>query len=150
MPQSFSAIHIHLIFSTKNRLPLITSNIAPALHAYLSTVCRAMNCPTTIVNGTSDHVHILCSLSRTVPVCDLVEEVKKRSSKWIKTQGEALSQFQWQVGYGAFSIGQSGIKDLRQYITNQAKHHRHRSFQDECRALLAKYGVEPDEQHMWE
>jgi REP-associated tyrosine transposase len=150
MPQSFSSIHLHLIFSTKRRAALISDEIAPELYAYLAKVFLEMDSPALIIGGTEDHVHILCRFSRTVTVASLMEEVKKRSSKWIKTKGDALRDFQWQTGYGAFSVGQSALGDTRRYIAGQKEHHRRRTFQDEIRAFLAKHGLEPDEEHMWE
>ncbi|MBL7224304.1 MAG: IS200/IS605 family transposase [Candidatus Brocadiae bacterium] len=150
MAQSLANILVHLIFSTKNRLPLIRPEVEHELHAYLAAVCREMDCPALDAGGTEDHVHILLSLSRTVTLSSLVEEVKKRSSKWIKTKGEAFAEFAWQAGYGAFSIGQSGVGRVKQYIAKQKEHHRKVSFQDELRAFLRRYQVEFDERYLWD
>jgi REP element-mobilizing transposase RayT len=150
MPQSFVAILLHLIYSTKNREPLLTAEIEPELYAYQATVFRELGCPALIINGTPDHVHALFRLSRTVRVSDLVEEVKKRSSKWLKTRDPALMAFQWQTGYGVFSVGESGVPSLRQYIADQKEHHRRKSFQDEFRAFLTKYRIEIDERYVWD
>jgi putative transposase len=150
MPQSLASLLVHLVFSTKNREPWITPELEAELHPYLASVCRAMESPSLAINGTADHVHILLSLSRKHALCDVVEEVKKRSSKWAKTKGAALVQFHWQGGYGAFSIGESMVKDVRRYIANQKEQHRHKSFQDEFRAFLKKYGVEYDERYVWD
>jgi REP element-mobilizing transposase RayT len=150
MAQSLSSILIHLVFSTKLREPLIDSEIEPQLHAYLAVVFRECKSPSLLVGGTSDHVHALFALSRTATVADVVEEVKKSSSKWMKTKGKALRGFQWQAGYGAFSIGQSSVADLKRYIANQKEHHRRHSFIDEYRALLEKYNVKFDERYLWD
>ena len=100
-----------------------------------------------IVGGVEDHVHILCRLSRTSSIAELVRELKRESSKWIKTKDEALWDFHWQDGYGAFSISPSHVEELRTYIANQEMHHRQESFQDEFRRILKKYGVEYDERY---
>jgi REP element-mobilizing transposase RayT len=92
------------------------------------------------INGTADHVHALFRLSRKVALCDVVEEVKKRSSKWIKARGSRFAGFQWQAGYGAFSIGESGAPALKRYVGRQKEHHRKKSFKEEFRVLLARYG----------
>jgi putative transposase len=97
-----------------------------------------------------DHVHIACSLSRTMAISKLLEEIKSSSSKWIKTRGDRYRDFTWQNGYGAFSIGQSQLLDLRDYIGNQREHHRRLTFQEEYRNLLAKYEVEYDERYVWD
>lgn len=150
MPQSLSSILIHLVFCTKRREPFIIPRIEPELHAYLAAVFRECHSPALAVNGTSNHLHVLFALSRTITVADLIEEVKKRSSKWIKTKGPELRNFQWQTGYGAFSIGQSNVTALKQYIAVQKEHHRHRSFEEEYREFLAKYQVVYDERYVWD
>ncbi len=119
MPQSLSSILIHLVFSTKNREPFIAPAIEPELHPYIATIFRALKSPSLVIDGTADHVHILFSLGRVISVANLVEEVKTESSKWIKTKGPAFRNFHWQAGYGAFSIGQSSVTQLKRYIRNQ-------------------------------
>ena len=149
MAQSFSSILIHLVFSTRNREPFISSEIEPELHAYLATVFQACESPSLLVGGARDHIHALFVLSRTWALADVVEEVKTSSSKWIKTKGQEFNQFHWQAGYGAFSIGQSQAQQVKNYIANQREHHRRRDFQDELRSLLRKYEVEYDERYVW-
>src|SRR2546430_9123763 len=133
MSQSLSSILIHLVFSTKNREPFITSEIETELHPYMAKVFRELKCSSLTIDGTSDHVHILFSLGRVIKIADLVEEVKTESSKWIKTKGREFRSFHWQKGYGAFSIGQSNVVALKRYISNQKVHHRRITFQDEYR-----------------
>jgi len=116
IPQSLSSILIHLIFSTKNREPFLTPDIDLELYPYLASIFKAMKSPALIINGTSDHLHTLFSLSRVVAIADLVEEVKTESSKWIKTKDRQFRNFHWQSGYGAFSIGQSQVKTLTRHI----------------------------------
>src|SRR5262249_46683379 len=98
----------------------------------------------------SDHVHILFSLSRKVSLAEIVEEIKSSSSKWIKTKGDAFRTFFWQSGYGAFSIGRSGVPGAKKYIASQKEHHRKVSFQDELRNLLARYEIAYDERYVWD
>ena len=102
------------------------------------------------VGGTFDHVHIACTLPRTLTMAKLVEEIKKPSSIWMKKQDGGSSHFSWQAGYGIFSLGQSQLQSLLQYIDNQEEHHRRRSFQEELKELLEKYGVEYDETYLWD
>jgi REP element-mobilizing transposase RayT len=97
-----------------------------------------------------DHVHILCNLSRTVTIAQLVEDSKKTTSKWMKEQGTAHRDFYWQGGYGSFSVSQSNVEQVRTYIANQEEHHRTVSFQDEFRALCRKHGIEIDERYVWD
>jgi putative transposase len=150
VPQSLSSILIHLVFSTKHREPFITPDIEPEVHAYLATVFRESGSPAMTIGGDRDHVHALFTLSRTRTVADVVEEVKKRSSKWIKTKGPTFGRFQWQAGYGAFSIGESNVRALKRYIAGQKEHHRHRSFQEEYLLFLKKYNIEYDEHYVWD
>jgi REP element-mobilizing transposase RayT len=150
MPQSLSSILVHLIFATKGREPFITPAVERELHAYLAAVFRECGSPALTVNGTANHVHVLCALSRKMTVADLVEEVKKRSSKWIKTKGPGLGAFQWQTGYGAFSIGQSNVPALNRYIAGQKERHRRKTFEEEYEMFLQKYGVEYDENYVWD
>jgi len=150
MPQSLSSILIHLIFSTKNREPFLTPDIDLELYPYLASIFKAMKSPALIINGTSDHLHTLFSLSRVVAIADLVEEVKTESSKWIKTKDRQFRNFHWQSGYGAFSIGQSQVKTLTRYIGRQKEHHRRVTFQNEYRKFLKVYEVEYDERYVWD
>jgi REP element-mobilizing transposase RayT len=150
VPQSLASILIHLIFSTKHREPLLTPAIETELYAYLAAILKDQGCAALAIGGMPDHVHILCLLARTASVSRVVEEVKKGSSRWIKTKGPPFRGFAWQAGYGAFSIGQSGVDQARRYIKNQKEHHQIKSFQDEYRAFLARYEVAYDERYVWD
>ncbi len=116
----------------------------------MATVARGLDCECYQVGGTADHVHLAIRLSRTLTTAKLVEELKTSSSKWLKKQSPGLAKFSWQRGYGVFSVGPSDLEALRSYIRNQEEHHRTRSFQDEYRAFLTKYGVEFDERYLWD
>ena len=150
MPQSLSNVLVHLTFSTKERRPLIHPDVEDELHHYLGGVCRDNGCPSHGAGGTEDHVHICFTLSRTITLAHIVEEVKRSSSKWIKTKGDRYRSFAWQAGYGAFSIGQSGLDALRSYIATQREHHKKKDFKAEFRALLRKYNIEYDETYVWD
>jgi len=150
MPRSLSFVLVHVIFSTKDRLPLIDDAVRPALHAYLATVVRNAGCECYRVGGVADHVHLAIRLNRIVPVAKLVAELKASSSKWIKSQSPQLSKFAWQEGYGAFSVGPGDLEKLLHYIDTQEAHHRKQSFQDELRAFLKKYGMGDDERYLWD
>jgi REP element-mobilizing transposase RayT len=150
MPHSFASILVHLVFSTKDRRPLIQPEIEPELYPYLATVCRGRDCPSLAIDGTEDHVHLFGRLGRRACVAAVVEEVKTTSSKWIKAKGPAYADFYWQAGYGAFSIGESSTGALKRYIANQKEHHRKQTFQDEFRTLLRKYRIEYNERYIWE
>jgi putative transposase len=138
MPQSLSSILVHLVFSTKHRQPLILPEIEQELYPYMATVFRGLDSPVLALNGTADHLHVLFRLGRKIAVADVVEQIKTSTSKWIKTKGPAFRDFYWQNGYGAFSIGESGVAALKSYIAAQKEHHRKTSFQEEYRAFLAK------------
>jgi len=150
MPQSLARLYVHLIFSTKHRKPLLSDGIRDSLHAYMATILRNDRCPAVLIGSVDDHVHILFDLARTVAVSQVVEEVKTSSSKWIKTQGAEFAAFAWQAGYGAFSVSESSVQAVRDYVANQREHHRVRSFQEEYRALLDKHGVAYDERYVWD
>ncbi len=150
MAQSLSKVLLHLIFSTKNRHPWIREDVQPKLHAYLAGTCRAIGSQAYRVGGTDDHVHIACLLPRTLAISKLLEEIKKSSSAWMKKQGTAYTDFTWQTGYGAFSLGQSQLETIIRYIENQKEHHEKRTFKEELIEFLEKYRVEYDERYLWD
>ena len=150
MPQSLSLTIIHLVFSTKDRTPFLTPAILPDLHAYLATVARHADGECYRVGGIADHVHFAVRLSRTQTIADLVSELKTSSSKWLKEKSPTLSKFAWQRGYGAFSVGPRDLDAVIAYIDGQEEHHRTKTFQEEYRNFLVKYGIEFDERYMWD
>jgi REP element-mobilizing transposase RayT len=151
MPQSLAKILVHTMFSTKDRRPFLKDRaLRDELHCYLGGILSNLGCQPLIVGGVEDHVHYLCALSRTCTVVDMVKEVKRGSSLWVKTKGSGLDQFSWQNGYGAFSIGASQIEPVGEYIAGQEEHHWRISFQDELRTLLRRYGIEFDERYVWD
>ena len=150
MSQSLARLHVHLIFSTKNRERALHDQIRESLHAYVAVVLQRLECPPTLISSVEDHVHILFELARTVNVSQVVEDVKKSSSKWIKTKGAEFSGFAWQAGYAAFAVSESNSQAVRDYIANQREHHRQKSFQEEYRAFLERHHVAYDERYVWD
>ena len=120
------------------------------VHRYLGGILANLDCQPVIVGGVEDHVHLLSALSRTCEVAELVKEVKRGSSLWLKTKGTDLQDFAWQNGYGVFSIGFSQLGQVREYILGQEEHHRKTSFQDEFRLLLKRYEIPFDERYVWD
>ena|SRR3954451_12834634 len=151
MPQSLSAVYVHLVFSTKERRPFLRDKaVRDSLHAYLGAASRELECAPLQVGGVEDHIHMLCRLGRTLTQSEWVKEIKRVSSIWIKEQGRDYLDFQWQGGYAAFSVSQSNLPEVMRYINEQEEHHRKMSFQDELRALLRKHELEWDERYIWE
>ena len=150
MPQSLSGVHLHIIFSTKNHLPLIDDEIKTHLFHYIGGVCHTIECPSLQVGGYHDHIHILCRLSRNMSQAQLVEELKKRSSKWIKTRHDRYQNFYWQRGYGIFSVNPYNLDRVVGYIKNQETHHQKMTFKEEFRAYLEKFQIDYDERYVWD
>ena len=150
MAQSLSQVYVHITFSTKDRLPLIDDEIKYRLMEYLGGVCRRLDCTPLQVGGTKDHVHILCMLSKIITQVKLLEEVKKSSSKWIKTIAAKYRNFYWQNVYGIFSVNPSEIDIVIKYIKNQEEHHKTRTYKEEYLAFLKKYKIEYNEKYLWD
>ena len=151
MPQSLSDVTLHLIFSTKGRFPFLDHEVRDRMHRYLAILCRDLGSTCHKVGGVSDHVHVVTSLPRTFSQSQLLEDIKKKSSKWIKeTDRSKYGKFAWQAGYGAFSISRSNLDEVVSYVANQETHHQKLSFQDEYRTFLEKHNVEYDERYVWD
>lgn len=150
MPQSQSFVLLHVVFSTRNRQPFIEAATQTDLHAYLATTARSAGCECLRAGGVTDHVHLAIVLSRTLTIADLVVNLKTSSTKWMKRYSPDHREFAWQRGYGVFSVGKSDSEALCRYIDDQAKHHEMRTFQDEFRIRLRKYGVTFDESYVWD
>lgn len=151
MSQSLSAVYVHLVFSTKERRPLLRDkSVRESLHAYLGRVSKELECPPIVVGGVEDHVHVLSRLSRTVTQAEWVKELKRVSNRWVKGQGRDYGDFDWQGGYADFSVSQSNVEQVRKYIESQEGHHRKFGFQEEVRRLLRKHGLEWDERYVWD
>jgi len=151
MAQSLAKILLHTVFSTKERRPFIRDKpLRDELHRYLGGILANLDCQPLIIGGVEDHVHLLFTHSRTATVADVVKELKRSSSVWLKANSPELDDFAWQGGYGVFSIGQSQAEDVRAYIAGQEEHHRKISFQEEFRRLLQRYEIAFDERYVWD
>ncbi len=150
MSQSLAKNLLHLVFSTKDRCPLIAGTVREELHSYAGGILRNLDSPALLMNSVEDHIHILFNLHRTKALSDVVMELKRGTSKWMKEQGPEHSLFYWQAGFGAFSVSQSNVKSVEEYIAKQAEHHAKQSFQDEFRAFLRRHEVEFDEKYVWD
>ena len=150
MGQSLAQNYLHIIFSVKNRKPLIPESIELDLFRYIGGLCKKLECPPLEVGGYKNHVHILCMLSKKVTLSTLVAKVKSKSSKWIKSKGSTYTSFYWQNGYGAFSINSSQVTTIRSYIRNQKEHHQNISFEEEYRNILRVCNVRFDERYVWD
>ncbi len=150
MGQSLVKNYVHIVFSTKNRQPLIFPPVEAELHSYLGGVCNSLDCQVIKVGGYIDHIHVLCKLSKKIALMKLMEELKSHSSKWIKTKGAGYENFYWQDGYGAFSVNPAEVDSVINYIAKQHEHHNRKTFQDEYRAFLKKYDIEYNEKFVWE
>jgi len=151
MAQSLSKVLLHIVFSTKSREPvLVDKTFRDECFSTMGGIVKTLGCPPIRIGGIPDHVHLLCALSRTQAVADLVKELKRVSSKWIRSKGYAYNGFQWQAGYGVFSIAQSQVPALVRYIDMQEEHHKTASFKEEFTKLLERYGVAYDEAYVWD
>jgi putative transposase len=151
MPQSLSNVLVHVVFSTKHRRPFLeTPELRGVMTGYMVGILRNIKCPSLVIGAVADHVHILCSLHRTLTIAQLVEEIKTSSSVRIKQEGPALADFRWQNGYGAFSVSPSNVEQVKTYIANQEEHHRKMTFQEEYRKILERHGIEYDERYVWD
>ena len=148
MSQSFVQFYSHIVFHTKNNKNLIQEDIEDELYAYIGGILKNLKSIPIRIGGTSDHIHGLCTLPKTMTLADLVEEVKKSSSKWIKSKGKRYENFYWQDGYGGFSVSSFHVEVLKNYISNQKQHHQKISFLEEYKMLLDEYGIEYDEKYL--
>ncbi len=149
MAQSLSKLYVHIIFHIKNPLSPILNQDKKELYAYMGSIIKDNGSIPILINGTSDHVHVLCVMSKNIALAKLTEEIKRHSSRWIKTRGTHYGLFAWQGGYAGFSVSQSLHDRTKQYIENQEEHHKKRTFKEELIAFLVEYGVEYNEEYLW-
>ena len=148
MAATYLSLHFHLIFGTKDRLPMIERDWRDRLHAFMGGILREMNAIPESIGGVADHVHILAGLRATHRLSDILHDVKKSSSAWV--HGELKhSKFAWQAGYAALTVSPSQIESVKNYVEQQEQHHRHRTFQEEYLDLLLKAGIEFDSRQVW-
>ncbi len=148
MSQSYVQFYCHIVFHTKNNVNIIREEIEDELYSYIGGILRNYRSIPVQIGGTGDHVHVLCTLPKTMTLAELTEEIKKSSSKWIKVKGWNYSNFYWQEGYGGFSVSACMVDVVRNYIMNQKQHHRKVMFLDEYKGLLEEYGIAYDEKYL--
>jgi len=150
MGQSLVQNYLHITFSTKHRFPFIHPPVNKSLYAYLGGICNELECQPLEIGGFTDHVHILCMLSKKLALMDFLRVVKANSSKWMKSFGAGYEDFYWQDGYAAFSVNPKEINVVRHYIAHQEQHHKKKGFQDELRYFMRKYNMAYDERYVWD
>jgi putative transposase len=149
MANTYSSLHYHIIFSTKNREPWVIQDIEQRIWAYIGGIARAHKMTALQVGGMSDHIHALVTAPPTIAPFQIAQYLKGDSSKWIHEEFSALKDFGWQVGYGAFTVSKSNIPVVIGYIQNQRAHHRTRTFQEEYLGFLHANGIDYDERFLW-
>ena len=148
MSSTHLSLHVHVIFGTKHQRPLIASEWRERFHAYLGGAARILEVVPEAVGGVADHVHLLLGVRVTHPLADVIRDIKRTSSAWVhETIGDR--DFQWQDGYGAFTVSPSLLDNVRRYIAGQEEHHRKKSFQEEYVEFLQRSGVEYDDRYLW-
>ncbi len=150
MAHTFAHLLTYIVFSTKDRAPLLDAPLKERLFPYLGGIIRAHDGKALIINGPADHVHILASLAAKHSLSDLMRELKADSTGWVHKTFPDRESFAWQTGYGAFSVSHSSLAEVEKYISNQEEHHRKISFQEEFLAFLKKHEIEFDERYLWE
>ena len=150
MPASHTNLLYHFVFSTKERRALVTPKLQAELYPYIGGIVRSERGILLDIGGMPDHVHLVARLRADTAVADMVRLVKANSSKWANERKDLTDGFAWQAGYGAFTISQSQLPTVREYVQTQERHHRRKTFQEELVALLKKHGIEYDERYLWE
>lgn len=149
MTQSLAKIYLHVVFSTKERIPYIIPKFEKNLQSYIISMCKQNSSYVHKIGGMEDHVHILLEPSRNISVVKLLQSIKANSSRWMKTQ-PGCSDFSWQRGYGIFSVGPSNVESVKRYIANQKEHHKKFSFKEEFEKLLRRANIDFDERYLWD
>jgi REP element-mobilizing transposase RayT len=147
MSDTYSNLSIHVVFSTKDRIPMMTRRVRKRVFPYIGGVIKGLGGTVIAIGGMPDHAHLVARLPTNMCVADFVRKVKAKSSKWINERATDV-KFGWQGGYGAFSISESVVSSVAQYVRNQERHHRLRSFEEELKLLLTRHGIDFDERHL--
>ncbi|MDD5542202.1 MAG: IS200/IS605 family transposase [Acidobacteriia bacterium] len=149
MSHSFTNLLTHAVFSTKDRIPLIPSDIRPRLHSYMGGIIRRLHGKVITIGGTIDHVHLLIQLTPTLALAEAIQKLKANSSRWVNETLHLPTKFAWQEGYAGFSVSMSNVSRVAKYISNQEIHHRKKTFREEMRELFMKHQISLDERSMW-
>ncbi len=150
MAGTFTNLLYHLVFSTKHRQPIIIPDLRDELYRYIGGIIRNERGIQLEIGGVPDHVHILTKFRADVSVAQMLRLIKANSSKWVNDKPGRRSRFAWQSGYGAFTVSESQVPDVRNYIRNQPRHHNKTTFKEEFIALLERHGIEYDERYIWD
>ncbi len=150
MPQSFTCLHYHIVFSTKDRRPLIGDDIRERLYEYIGGILIENKSRLVAAGGMPDHIHLLASISKELSISDAMRLVKTNWSKWVHETFPERGTFGWQAGYGAFSVSFSNLDSVKKYIANQVIHHWKIGFKEEFIALLKRHDISFDERYLWE
>jgi len=148
MSQSLAKVYVHIVFSTKQGKALIQENNRKELHSYIVGTLSKIGSFTNDLYANPDHLHVLCSLPRTITIAELVSKIKTSSSKWLKEHG--VVDFAWQDGYAIFSVSASKVNTVQEYIQNQPIHHKIKTFKEELRIFFEEYGIDFDERYVWD
>ncbi len=149
MAQTIFSCYLHIVFSTKNRMKIIPAEIETELYAFIGGVCKRYDGKLISAGGTSNHIHLLISIGKNHLVTTMIGDIKRSTSKWLKTKGGMLTKFSWQDGYSAFSVGHTQLQTVKTYILNQKEHHAKKLFEDEMRGFYRKYQIDFDEKYIW-
>jgi putative transposase len=149
MPQSLSKLYVHAIFHIKNKECWIRPEDENELYSYIGGIIKLSKSIPIMINGTENHIHVLCIMSKNISLADLMEDVKRNSSRWIKTKGIHYKDFAWQGGYSGYSVSQSKVETVKKYIENQKNHHKQQTFEEEYTEFLKEYNVDYDEKFLW-
>jgi putative transposase len=147
MPKTYTKLLTHVVFSTKERLPLISDDYRPRLHAYMGGIVRELGVTALIIGGTADHIHLLLGLPPDIALSEVMRVVKTNSSRWMLDSGSV--DFSWQRGFGAFSVSAASISSVTHYIANQEQHHQQKSYRDEFVEFLQMSGIEFEDRYLW-
>jgi REP element-mobilizing transposase RayT len=150
MTQALVDVALHIVFSTKNRQPLISQEIEEELFKYICGTAKNLKCPVIKINGVEDHIHLLLQFGKKMAICDLISEIKSSSSRWIKTKGDQYRHFSWQSGYGTFAVARPRIDTVIRYIAKQKEHHKVQGFKEEFIEMLIRAEIEYDEEYLWQ
>jgi len=150
MAGSYTKLLYHIVYSTKQRKPLIVPSLQENLYSYIGGIIRGEGGTLIEIGGVSDHVHLITKLRSEPSVAQIIKTFKSKSSGWVNTQSRLRKRFSWQTGYGAFTVSPSQLPKLVQYVRTQEEHHRKLSFKEEFVALLKKHGIEYDERYLWD
>jgi len=150
MAHTFTHLLTHIVFSTKERRPLIQGELKPRLHGYMGGIIRELGGHVVLINGPADHVHILTTIPASVALSDFMRNLKSYSCGWVHKEFAQHATFGWQTGYGAFAVSHSNLEQVKAYVSSQEEHHKHLSFQEEFRAFLKRHGIQFDERYLWE